>query len=388
MRILIVSDCTGYMRGGVPVETVHLVRGLDARGHAVALAGDVVPRGAEAARHWPITIPIDERLGAELGAALQAFSPDVVHVMAMSLRGFGTLARLLAGRPWVVTAHSLPPHERKLHGLHGSEPLHYAARSLRFLANTLLWKRLLRRREMPRVIVHSEVMRRDVVRYGYAAERIALIPFGCGPVADAARPRGPLAEPRIVTMGGVAHTKGQHDALVAIAALRREFPRLQYQIIGELRDRSYLAFLERTIQRLRLHEHVRIRRSLPNDEKDEALRAADLYLQPSHEEGFCLAYIEAAAVVPRLVGTDTGAIALVGAGDAGARTVPPRQPAQLAAAMSELLGAALPEDLMASRAARLAARFSWSRYLDEHEAVYRDLIGSPSAMPASATATA
>jgi glycosyltransferase involved in cell wall biosynthesis len=387
MRILIVSDCTGYMRGGVPVETVHLVRGLAARGHALGLAGDVVPRGAEAARHWPITIPIDARLGAEVGAALESFRPDVVHVMAMSLLGFGTLARLLAGRPWVVTAHSLPPHERKLHGLHGSEPLHYAARSLRFLANTLLWKRLLLLREMPRVIVHSEFMRRDVVRYGYAAERIALIPFGCGPVApDAARGRRPLTDPRIVTMGGIAHTKGQHDALLAIAALRNEFPRLQYQIIGELRDRSYLAFLERMIQRLRLHEHVRIRRSLPNDEKDEALRAADLYLQPSHEEGFCLAYIEAAAVVPRLVGTDTGAIALIGAGDAGARTVPPRQPEQLAAAMSELLGAALPEDLMAQRASRLAARFSWARYLDQHEAVYRETTGVMAAVPASATA--
>ena len=26
MRVLIISDVTGYMRGGVPAETVHLIR--------------------------------------------------------------------------------------------------------------------------------------------------------------------------------------------------------------------------------------------------------------------------------------------------------------------------------------------------------------------------
>jgi glycosyltransferase involved in cell wall biosynthesis len=187
-------------------------------------------------------------------------------------------------------------------------------------------------------------------------------------------------------MGGVAHTKGQHDALAAIASLRHDFPALQYQIIGELRDRSYLRFLERSLDRLHLREHVRITPNLPDDAKNEALRGADLYVQPSHEEGFCLAYIEASAVVPRLVGTDTGAIGLVGAGDPGARTVPPRRPSQLADAMRELLGVTLPGDLMAQRAARLAARFSWTQYLDAHEALYREVISELPAVSASVTA--
>ena len=128
MRVLIVSDVTGYMHGGVPAETVALVRGLAGAGHVVALAGDVVPRGAEAAQHLPVTVPTGAALRDEVRRARDAFRPDVIHVMAMSSRGLAQLAPVLAGGPWLLTCHSLPPHERKLPRWHGSEPLHYAAR--------------------------------------------------------------------------------------------------------------------------------------------------------------------------------------------------------------------------------------------------------------------
>ena len=121
---------------------------------------------------------------------------------------------------------------------------------------------------------------------------------------------------------------------------------------------------------------MRITPSLPHDEKEQVLRGADLYLQPSHEEGFCLAYIEAAAIVPRLVGADAGAIGAIGANDEGARTVPVRTPRRMAEAMGELLAATLPDDLMSRRAARLATQFSWAHYLDAHEALYDKLVSA------------
>ena len=376
MRILIISAVTGYMRGGVPASMVQLIRGLSARGHAVALAGDVVPRGAEAAHHFKIAIPTGAQLADETRRAVDAFAPDVVHVIAMGSRGLSTLMPVLDGRPWGLTMHSVPPHERKLAALHGHDGAHYAARGLRFLPNTLAWKWLLRRLPVPRVVVHSQAVHDTVARYGFDAARIALIPLGCEP-AEHARPIGVRRigdDPRIATMGGIAHTKGQHDALEAVARLRRAYPRLSYQIIGEVRDRSYLGFLERSIVRLGLGDCVRITPSLPHDEKEAALRSADVYVQPSHEEGFCLAYIEAAALVPRLVGADTGAIRLIGADDPGARTVPVRRPAALADAMRELLQASLPDDLMARREARLAARFSWRQFIDGHETLYAQLL--------------
>ena len=377
MRVLIVSDVSGNMHGGVPTETVHLLHGLSARGHELALCADVPPRGVkDVACHFPLTIPTDGDLRRQVGKAVESFDPDVIHVMAMSSRGLFQMAPLVRGRHWVLTCHSVPPYERKIPWFHAHEPAHYAARTLRYLPHAAAWKWLFRRGMVPHAIVHSEVVRDIVVRYGQPACATSLIHFG-GDFADlgiATLPAAVLcatAGPRILTMGGIAHTKGLHDAVVALAELRRDFPALSYQIIGEIRDPSYMHFLRRTIDRLGLSDCVCMTPSLPQAQKQDALRSADLYLQPSHEEGFCLAYIEAAVMVPRLVGTDTGAIRLIGAGDQAVRTVPIRQPGQMAAAIRELLAADLSPDVLVRRGERLRRRFSWSAYLDDHEALYR-----------------
>jgi len=115
---------------------------------------------------------------------------------------------------------------------------------------------------------------------------------------------------------------------------------------------------------------VSITPDLPNDDKVAALAGADVYVQPSHEEGFCLAYAEAAAVVDRLVGADAGAIAAMSLDDPGARVVPPRSPDAIAHAVVDLLDCALPEGHMATRVARLGERFSYDSYLRHHEALY------------------
>jgi glycosyltransferase involved in cell wall biosynthesis len=377
MRVLIVSDVTGYMPGGVPAETAQLVRGLADRGHAVGLAGDVLPRGADAARHLRLSLPTGAAVATEVRRALDAMQPDVVHVMAMSSRGIARIAPVLEGVPWLMTAHSLPPHERKLPHLHASDRLHYAARWLRFLPHAAAWKWLLRRQVVPQVVVHSEAMLRVVLRYGQRPSQVALLPLGgrampVGAPLDIAPP-GP--GPRLLTIAGLAHTKGHHDAIAAVATLRDAFPRLSYRIVGEVRDASYERYLRMLIERHGLGECVRIAVNLSHEDKERALREADLYLQPSHEEGFCLAYIEAADVVPRLVGTDTGAIRAIGAGDAGARTVRVRAPRELADAMLELLAAPLPADVMVRRAAHLGTHFAWPRYLEAHEALYRRIAG-------------
>lgn len=379
MRVLIVSDVTCHMRGGVPVQTGQLIQGLVARGHAVALAGDGLVSGGEAARHYPISVPTGAQLAHQLRAALDDFKPDVVHVIAMGSRGTSRIAPMLRPYPWAFGCHSAPPHERIVPFLHGVESLHYAARSLRYAANTAAWRWLLSRRVMPHVIVHSKFVQGVVTRYGCPIEHTTLIPLSWAPPET---PRyAPLRTsfpdgPRLVTVGGIAHTKGQHDVITALAELRHGFPTIRYQLIGEIRDASYIDFLKARIRQLGLAEHVLITPNLSNDQKQVALMGADLYVQPSHEEGFCLAYIEAAAVVPRLVGTDTGAIGLISAADPAATVVPVRQPKALAEAIRVRLDGATQESWMSQRAVRLTEGFSMKNFLDAHEAVYRQLLAS------------
>ena len=375
MRVLVVSDVSGYMAGGVPAETDQLLRGLCARGHAVALAGDI-SIGGESVTHFPISVPTNEHLNRQVGAAVDAFAPDLIHVMAMGSRGTAQIAATLGRHPWLFTCHSAPPYERKIGLFHGNETLHYGARFMRYLPNTLAWRWLLSRGVMPHVVVHSEFVRGIVTRYGCAPADTSLIPLGHR-LEETGGEAGRIeagAALDIVTVGGLAHTKGQHDMIAALPDIVRDFPRATYKVIGEVRDRTYADFLLQTSERLGLGSRVQLLHGLSNEARNEALRGADIYVQPSHEEGFCLAFIEAAGVVPRIVGTDTGAIRSICSDDAAARVVPVQAPRSLAAAVASVLRSATPPGFMQQRAARLRDRFDWSRYLDAHERLYADLV--------------
>ena len=355
------------------METAQLVRGLQARNHQLAFMGDIPIEGAELVQHFALSLPTDRSLSLRLREVISAFKPELVHVIAMSSRGITRIAPLLRSVQWVFTCHSLPPYERRLQSLHWSDTAHYAARSLRYAANTWAWKWLFRKGLIPHAVVHSHSLADVIAQYGQPTNRVSLIPLGCEPIANVTCSSG-VVEPgrplRLLTIGGIAHTKGYHDALTALAALACVFPKIEYTIIGEMRDPSYARFLEAMIAKLELRESVRIVDNASDAEKEEALRRSDVYLQPSHEEGFCLAYIEAASIVPLLVGTDTGAIRLISANDVGARVVPVGQPSRIADAVRELSAIPLPRDLLLRRQERLAAQFSWSKYLDSHESLY------------------
>jgi len=372
MRILILSDVSGFMPGGVPAETRELIAGLARRGHEVAFAGDVPVTAGQLARHFPITIPIDRSLRRQVAATLADFKPDFVHVICMSSRGVLSLAPLLRPHRWALTVHSVSPYERKFKLFHRYEGLHYALRSLRCLPNSLAWRWVLRSGKVRRVIVHSDVVAQIVERYGCPADVVELIPlpFLPRPLDRGSEARPSKGELQLTTVGGLAHTKGQHDVIKALPDLVRSFPRLRYQLIGEIRDASYVRWLNRLAIQLGVADRLLFSVDLDHDAKVEALRRANVYVQPSHEEGFCLSYAEAAALVPRLVGTRTGAIAAMSRDDRGARVVPARDPRALAEAIGALVAVDLPADHMADRARRLSERFSHEAYLRAHEAIY------------------
>ncbi len=362
------------MPGGVPAETRALAQGLLDRGVAVGLLADA-PIQVEGVTHFELGIGAVSDYPVRLASAIGSFKPDVTHVIAMGSRGLSRMLPALRARPWLLTAHSISPSEKKFQGLHACDLAHYGARALRYLPHTLSWHALFRLGQIGCTIVHSEQVysaARSCGAPGSALELIALGAEVCGAPTTADRPVKPDA-PRILTVAGMAHTKGLHDALDAVAALRREFPGLRYDMVGEVRDASYLRYLQARIGSLDLAGHVHMHHGASEALKGELTQKADLYIQPSHEEGFCLAFIEGAHGVPRLVGTDTGAIAAICADDAFSACVPARQAGLLAEAMTRLLRQHPSQEQLDARRQRLLTRFSWMRYLDEHERVYQRL---------------
>ena len=192
----------------------------------------------------------------------------------MSSRGLMQLRGQLRIRPWLMTCHSLPPQERKLPFLHGNDAVHYAVRAARFLPHALAWRGIFLCGLVPRVVVHSPKMAQLVAGYGQPVMAIDTILLGVdGGQGELTIPDEPSPmAPRLTTIAGVAHTKGYHDALHAISMLRARFPGLRYQIIGEIRDWSYMAFLRRVIERRQLSDVVRVTPNLSEAEKQRGAR--------------------------------------------------------------------------------------------------------------------
>ena len=371
MRILLVSEATSEMLGGVTTEVRRLINGLRGRGHRLALASEAPVSGADA-DHFRLDMPHREATLQQLRQSISDFKPDIVHVVFAFSGGALFFARELRRHPWVLTCHSVPPAEWTLRRLHGHERLHYFVRAIRVWPETWLATRLYATRVPPRVIVHSDFMKRVVAGRLYPARRVDVIPFGFDP-PDPAWPSGRLAvgaAPRLLTIGGITHSKGYHDAIEALAIVRRHHPGVRYDIMGEPRDPSYLQFLKQRAEQLDLSSSVRFVISATSEQIDAALATADLFVQPSHEEGFCLSYMEAAAHVPRLVGTRTGAIAEMSTDDPAAKTVAVGEPRALADAIVGLLGAALSPATLSDRSSRLSERFPWNEYFARHESAY------------------
>ena len=373
MRVLVFNEAPTTLLGGIWTETRTLIKGLQARGHSVALASDAPLHGLDV-DHFFISTARTERSVQELQGALAAFRPEVVHVLFAFVGGVLRYSKALHAHPWVLTCHSVPPHEWSSGVLHHPDWLHYLARAWRIRRPALGGMLVYGLRIPPRIIVHSEVIGTHLRQRFFPKNRISLIPFGYQ-----ARPAGfswPALDdaaqsvPRLLTIAGITHTKGQHDVLSALPSVRQQYPALRYTMLGEVRDASYLAFLKSRIAELGLASSVDFVINASREQVEQALASADLFVQPSHEEGFCLSYMEAAAQVPRLVGTRTGAMAAMSADDPGARVVPVGHPKAIASAILDLLAAHLPPAHMRERDERLAAAFDWSRYFDMHQSVY------------------
>jgi glycosyltransferase involved in cell wall biosynthesis len=374
MRILFISGLTGFASGGVNTEIIRLLGGLRDRGCDIGFAIDRLPQPIADLRHFPIHYPPDAEFGAKINAAVTDFKPDCVHLIGGGLNCLRPLNEMGLAMPWMFTAHNLPPFEQISNYFLGHDRLHYLVRNARAFPATLLWKRLLRTGSFSRVIAHSQTVARHLREYGCPADKIAMIPFGCEappaattPVAD---PFPAGAYPKILTIAGYAHHKGVHDYLAAITKLITRYPKLAYRVIGNSRTRHYTEYLQNRIAKLKLENHVGLLRSAGDDVKQAALSLADLYVQPSHEEGFCLSFAEAAMVVPRLIGCRAGEIEGLAGNGPEVRVIEPKNVAALIAATGQVLTVDVSAEQISNRAANLQNKYSWSSYMDLHEKLF------------------
>jgi teichuronic acid biosynthesis glycosyltransferase TuaC len=221
------------------------------------------------------------------------------------------------------------------------------------------------------VLANSAGTARRCAAYGARATRV--IHLGADvPEAHDARPAGP---PELVSVGHLVARKRHADVIRALWALRDRHPDLRYVIVGEGPEAPRLRGLA---EALGVGERVELRGQLAPQQAVAAARRATLFVLPSLDEAFGVAYVEAmAGAVPAIgcLGED-GPEEIAAAGP-GLRLVPPADVGSLAAEIDALLA-----DDAHRRALGLRARqtvleaFTWERCGRETVRAYAEVLGA------------
>jgi glycosyltransferase involved in cell wall biosynthesis len=178
---------------------------------------------------------------------------------------------------------------------------------------------------------------------------------------SAARPprRGGTAQ-TLVTVGHLVARKRHADVLRALAVLTPRHPTLRYAIVGAGPERQSL---EDLAVRLEVAERVDFHGQLPHEQAVELARSCTLFVMPSTEEAFGVAYVEAMAGGVPAIGCrgEPGPEEIAAAGD-GLVLVPPGDIERLTQRIDELLSDPHRLHEVRQRArATVAANFTWER---------------------------
>ena len=188
----------------------------------------------------------------------------------------------------------------------------------------------------------------------------------------AAGPAAP-ADPELVTVAHLAARKRHEDVIAALALLADRHPTLAYRIVGEGPERPRLEALAAS---LGVAQRVRFAGPMGHEGALAAARRATLFVMPSVDEAFGVAYIEAmAGGVPAIgcLGED-GPEEIAAAGP-GIELVAARDPNDLAGLIDRLLGDPARLERLGTHARDTVQRaFTWARCGEDTVAAYREVL--------------
>ena len=177
-----------------------------------------------------------------------------------------------------------------------------------------------------------------------------------------------------MTVAHLVARKRHADVLRALAVLSQRHPTLRY-VVDRRRPRAHRA--RRARERLGVAERVDFLGQLAPEEALERARGCTLFVMPSTEEAFGVAYVEAMAAGVPAIGCrgEPGPEEIAAAGD-GFMLVPPGDIERLTQRIDELLSD--PQRLReAGQRARatVAANFTWERCGEQTLAAYEHVLG-------------
>jgi len=228
-----------------------------------------------------------------LTALFRKDRPDILHAYLPAANVIGPIAARRAGVPKVIVS------KRALANYKENFPL---LRRVESTGNRLA----------DVILVNSDAVRRDVERTErHWKGRFRKIYNGVAPCvpwtaeqAETFRAREgiPPGAPVILCVSNFYPYKGHEDLIHAAPRVIRSFPETLFLLVG--RDSGTLGAIKGLVRKYGIEERFRF----PGSRSDipDLLRASDLFVHPSHEEGFSNAILEAMAAGRAVVAGDVG----------------------------------------------------------------------------------
>jgi glycosyltransferase involved in cell wall biosynthesis len=229
-----------------------------------------------------------------------------------------------------------------------------------------------------KIVANSAAARGILVGEGVAAEAIAVIPNGVEVGATASVTPGEVWLPasaggmsekqrtRVITVANLRPEKSHETLIAAADLLARDFPAVEFQVVG---DGPRRAALEALVRSRRLENRISFLGH--RDDVGRLLREASIFVLPSRSEAFPNGAIEAmAAGLPVVASAVGGLLDLIEHGRTGL-LVEPGNPNALADALRGLLTNRTAGARIGERArAHVEQRYSFERMVKAFEDLY------------------
>ena len=352
-------DTARTWRGGQN-QVLLTVLGLRALGHRSMLvahaAGELRQRAQEGLELVPIAPKTEMDLTAawRLSRLVKQVQPDVLHAHDPHAVAMAALALSMS------TQLAKPP-------LIASRRVDFHLKDNAFSR----WKY----RQVDVFICVSDAIRRMLIGDGVPPSRIVTIHEGIDLGRVAAAPPAdlhaelwlPHNSPIVGNVAALVPHKGQRYLIDAAALVVKKVPDARFVIAGEGELR---AALERQIKERRLEKHVFLTGFRPDILSVH--KAFDVFVMSSVTEGLGTSLLDAMACEKPIVATAAGGMPEVIIDGRTGWLVPPRDPEALADAIVRLLSdPAARREMAAAGLARVRAKFSLERMVEETLDVYR-----------------
>lgn len=168
-------------------------------------------------------------------------------------------------------------------------------------------------------------------------------------------------EKMLVFVGNLIEAKGLNELLDAYTQIKPSMPELTLHLIGEPKNQAYFEAFQNKIAD---QPDIFIHPAKSQNEVADWLSAADVFVLPSHIEGFGLVALEAMACGVPVVGTDVGGLSYLLDEERGLK-VKPHDAESLANAITRLIeNPALQEKLIANGLAK-AEEYDQNKLIEE-----------------------